>query len=103
MRDRMQQVLGLGGCNECGVQLTQCNRCGRCKECGQGVQQMQHNGCDYRSNGCSIRGVRIVPGAWRTGDSNTKWRHQGVLGGAHHLLENGAEQHGTGQMIVLQE
>ena len=32
---------------------------------------------------------KLCLGARRAGDSNTKWRQQGVLGGAHNLLENG--------------
>ena len=51
------------------------------------VQRMRHDKHDYGSNRCSIRGAQIVPGARCAGDSNTKWRHQGVLGRAHSLLE----------------
>jgi hypothetical protein len=59
------------------------------------VQQMRL--CDKRDFG----GARIVPGAQRVGDSNTEWWWQGVLCGAHNLLDCDVEQHGAGQTSVL--
>jgi hypothetical protein len=48
-------------------------------------------------------GVRkLCLGARRAGDSNTKWLWQGVLGGAHNLLENGTEQREASQKSVLE-
>ena len=38
---------------------------------------------------------KLCLGARRAGDSNTKWRRQGVLSGAHNLLDWDAEQHQT--------
>jgi len=49
-------------------------------------------------------GVReLCLGARRAGDSNTKWRRQGVLSGAHNLLENGGAAGKPAQKSVLKE
>jgi hypothetical protein len=105
------QRMRIGGCNECdGVQrMRLCNECEwgatnaerGCNKCEMGATNVDSNGCFTRCNECDTTnattgatdarsGVReLCLGARRAGDSNTKWRRQGVLGGAHNLLENG--------------
>ena len=62
------------------------------------VQRMQM-ATNARKRGCAI----CASGTRRVGDSSTNWRRQGVLCGAHNLLEREAEQHGTDQTSVLKE
>jgi hypothetical protein len=79
------------GCNECrqGVQRMRNERVQRmlCNEC-DGVQRMRNgfNECDTTNATMGATDARL--GVRHAGDSNTKWRRQGVLGGAHNLLEN---------------
>jgi hypothetical protein len=60
---------------ECNEHQTGCNEC----DCAM-------NATTGATNARS--GMReLCLGAWRVGDSNTEWRGQGVLLGAHNLLE----------------
>jgi len=53
---------------------------------------------DANGNKCPKMEVcDLCLGAWCAGDSNMKWQWQGVLGGAHNLLDREAEQHKMGQ------
>jgi hypothetical protein len=65
------------GCNGCGNECNGCNECDCTTNATTGAT-------DARS------GMReLCLGARRVGDSNTKWWGQGVLPGAHNLLEIG--------------
>ena len=76
-----------------------------------GATNANRGATDADGNKCSKRGATNARlgvresclGARHVGDLNTKWRWQGVLGGAHNLLENGMEQRETSQKSVLKE
>jgi hypothetical protein len=67
MRDRVQRMqvecatnATTPGCNECEIGVQQMRE--RVQQMQRQVQQMQvRDERDYGSNGCSIRGARIVP------------------------------------------
>ena len=83
---RVQQMLKTGATNaKTGATNADSNGCfTRCNKCN--ATNATTGAMDARSRVCEL-----CLGARRAGDSNTKWRCQGVLAGAHNLLENGRD------------
>jgi hypothetical protein len=75
-------------------------------ECDE--RQMGCNKCDCMTNATTgamnarLGMHELCLGAWCVIDSNTEWRGQGVLPGAHNLLEIRCSSTKTGQTSVLE-